>query len=132
MSLKLKLKPRERIVIAGALITNGSSTAEIVIENKVPLLREKEIMRAEEVTSVCREIYFMIQLMYFDRENLQQHHQSYWKIVRKLINAAPSAIGYISVISELLLEEKYYQALKQARKLVAYESEIISHAQQSA
>jgi flagellar protein FlbT len=39
MSLKLTLKPGERVILAGAVITNGSSVAHLQIENQVTLLR---------------------------------------------------------------------------------------------
>jgi flagellar protein FlbT len=127
MALKLTLKPHERLIIGGAVVTNGNNTSEFVVENNVPILREKDIMREEDATSPCRRIYFIIQLMYIDDKNLSAHHNTYWQLVRELIDAAPSTLGMIDQISWYILGNKYYQALKLTKKLMQFEQEAISH-----
>ena len=89
MPLKISLKPHERMIIGGAVITNGDSRTQFSIENKVPLLRQKDIMSEPEADSHCRRIYFVIQLMYVDEENLMTHHQTYWHLIEDLVRAAP-------------------------------------------
>jgi len=130
--LKLKLKPGEKILVSGALITNGEAPAHFTIENKVPLLREKDILTEADAHSVCEKIYFVIQLMYFSPENIKQLHQVYWKHVRNLLKASPSMMDHISMISEKILVEKYYDALKLTRNMIEYERKLISHAKESA
>ncbi len=45
MALKISLKPHEKMILGGAVITNGNSMGcHLVIENKVPILREKDIL----------------------------------------------------------------------------------------
>ncbi|MBN1404420.1 MAG: flagellar biosynthesis repressor FlbT [Opitutales bacterium] len=131
MPLKLKLKPGEKILIAGALIANGDAPAHFTIENKVPLLREKDIMAEKEAVSICEKIYFVIQLMYFSSSNMKELHQLYWKHVRTLLKASPSMMEHISLISEKILVEKYYDALKLTRTMIDYERKLISHAKES-
>lgn len=128
MALKLMLKPQERLIIGGAVITNGPSPVRITVENNVPVLRGKEIMAETEATSPCRRIYFSIQLMYVDEKNIVEHHKIFWELARDLIEAAPSTAEQIRGISELILAGKYYQALKETRKLIDYEEELIRHA----
>jgi flagellar protein FlbT len=99
MALKIILKPHERIILGGAVVTNGRSKSELIIENNVPILRQKDILSEKEANSPCRRIYFVIQLMYVDEENLVTHHNTYWKLVQGLISAAPSTIGLIDQIS---------------------------------
>jgi len=130
--LKLKLKPGERVLISGALITNGDVPAHFYIENKVPLLREKDIMSENEAKTYCEKVYFVIQLMYFSPQNIRELHQVYWKHVRTLIKASPSMIDLISKISEKILVEKYYDALKLTKDLIDYERKLMSHAKESA
>jgi flagellar protein FlbT len=129
--LKLKLKPREKVLIAGAMITNGDAAAQIFIENKVPLLRQKDIILEKDAHTLCEQIYFVIQLMYFAPDNLKDLHKTYWVHVRKLIKASPSMIDLVSQISEFILVEKYYDALKVTKKLIEYEKELIDHAKKS-
>jgi flagellar protein FlbT len=125
MALKITLKPHERIILGGAVITNGDSKCELLVENKVTLLREKDILREEEADSPSKRIYFAIQLMYIDKQNLANHHKAYWHLVKDVIQAAPSTIGLIDQISEHIVGAQYYQALKLAGKLIEYEQEVM-------
>jgi flagellar protein FlbT len=129
MGLKITLKPGERMIIGGAVITNGSGKANLIVENKVPILREKDIISAENANSPARRIYFSIQLMYIDENNLTAHHKSYWKLVREFINAAPRALEIIDRMSKEILGCNYYQALKTCKKLIAFEEEAIARVQ---
>ena len=127
MPLKITLKPHERMIVGGAVITNGNTRCNLLIENKVSILRQKDIMSEKDADSPCRRIYFAIQLMYIDEENLIEHHNTYWKLVQDIVKAAPSMLALIDQISEHILNNKYYQALKLAKKLIDYEQEIIEH-----
>ena len=126
MALKLSLKPGEKMIIGGAVVKNGDTKAELFIENKVPLLRKKDIMVENDAQTVAEKIYFTIQLMYIDQENLINHHNTYWNYVQELSKAAPSTIALIDQISEQIVGNNYYQALKLSRKLMDYEKEIMS------
>ena len=126
MALKISLKPHERMIIGGAVVTNGDSRTQLVIENKVPLLREKDILSEQEATSPARRIYFVTQLMYVDEENLMTHHQLYWNLVEELVQAAPSVVNLVDPISEHILFGRYYQALKIAQQLIEYEEEVMN------
>jgi flagellar protein FlbT len=125
MPLKITLKPHERMIVGGAVITNGNTRCDLLIENKVSILRQKDIMSEKDADSPCRKIYFTIQLMYIDEENLIEYHNTYWKLVQDIVRAAPSMLALIDQISEHILNNKYYQALKLARKLIDYEQEVI-------
>jgi flagellar protein FlbT len=129
MGLKIILKPGERMIIGGAVITNGGVKTNIIVENSVPILREKDIMNSEKANSPARRIYFAIQLMYIDEDNLTTYHTKYWKLVREFLDAAPSALAIIDQISENILNNRYYQALKSCKKLISYEEKILASIQ---
>jgi len=124
MALKLVLKPHERMILGGTVVTNGNSKTELIIENEVPLLREKDIMSEADANSPTRRIYFVIQLMYVDNENLKTYHDRYWELIRDLVDAAPGLLGIVDQISELIVGNRYYQALKLAKSLIKYEQEV--------
>ncbi len=126
MSLKITLKPNERIIIDGAVITNGASPCELMIENNIPVLRQKYILSEKEANSPCRRIYFVIQLMYIDEQNLKTYHKMYWDLVRDLVEVAPRVLGLIDQISEHVLNAEYYKALNLAKELMDYEEEAIN------
>ncbi len=130
MALKITLKPGERMIIDGAVITNGSNKCDLLIENNVPILRQKDIMSESTADSPARRIYFAIQLMYIDEENLALYHKNYWKLVQDFIEAVPSALPLIDDISDRILKSQYYQALKLSKNLIEYEKEIIIRVQE--
>ncbi len=126
MALKITLKPGEKMILGGAAVTNGSnSSCDLVIENKTPILRQKDILTEDKADSPCRKIYFAIQLMYIDEDNLAAYHKTYWSLVKDLARAAPSQVGLIDAISEHIQQRKYYQALKLTKQLIEYEQEAI-------
>ncbi|MBW2168179.1 MAG: flagellar biosynthesis repressor FlbT, partial [Deltaproteobacteria bacterium] len=128
MPLKITLKPNERMIIGGAVVTNGNTKSDFIIENNVPILRQKDIMSVKDAGSPGSRIYFVIQLMYIDEENLTTHHNTYWKLVQDFVKAAPSMLGLIDQISEHILSNRHYQALKLSKKLIVYEQEEMSYA----
>ncbi len=131
MALKITLRPYEKIIIAGAAIKNGIHTTNLLIENEVPILREKDILKKENADSPARRIYFVVQLMYMDQANLVEHHKLYWSLVNAFLKAAPSALGLIDKINVQILSAQYYKALKYARELIKYEQSIISGTKKS-
>ena len=126
MALKITLKPHEKLIIGGAVLANGSTKSEFIVENSVPILREKDIMSLQQADSPCKQIYFAIQLMYVDEKNMTDHHKTYWELVKDVVEAAPSRQPILHEISENILHERYYQALKLTRKLIDYEKEVIN------
>ena len=124
MALKIILKPHEKFIIGGAVITNGDAKSAFVVENEVPILREKDILTPAAADTPCKRIYLAIQLMYVDETNLPEHHKTYWELVKDLAEAAPSRKPMLKVISENILDARYYQALKLTKKLIDYEREV--------
>ena len=106
---------------------NGNVRSDFVIENNVPILREKDIMALDDANSPCRRIYFAVQLMYVDEKNIDDHRKAYWKLVNDVTDAAPSTLGLIDQISDHILHDRYYQALKLTKKLIEYEQGVMNH-----
>ena len=65
--------------------------------------------------------------MYVDEGNLAEHQKLYWTLVQDVLAAAPSTARYTGEISRLVVERKYYQALKVGRQLIDYEQELLKH-----
>jgi len=128
VALKISLKPGEKLIISGAVVTNGNAKSDLFIENRVTILREKDIMKEAEADTPCRKIYFVIQLMYIDERNVVEYHKTYWELVRDVVAAAPSTLDLIDPISKLILNGEYYKALKLTRKLMDYEAEVVKNA----
>lgn len=128
MPLKITLKPGERVIVGGAVLTNGPTVAHLLVENRVSLLREKDILTEAQATTPCKKIYLVVQLMYIGDGLTSELAQLYWDLVRDVLAAAPSTNDLISQISAYIVESSFYPALKVARKLISYEEELMDHA----
>ena len=128
MALKVELKPNERILIGESVITNCNQRSWLVIEGASPILREKDIVTASRANTPAKRIYLAVQLMYPSRDP-RAHHEVYFALVRQIVQAAPSTWSYIENINNHILTGELYKALKSAKKLIAYEEELLNHAQ---
>lgn len=127
MALKVELKPGERILIGECVVTNSDQRTRLLIEGAAPILREKDIMTAERADSPSKRIYLAVQLMYTSRE-AQRHHELYFSLVRDIVQAAPSTWPIVENINNHILTGEMYKALKETKKLIAYEEELLANA----
>ena len=128
MALKVELKPHERIIIGSCVITNTDQRARLLIDGeKIPILREKDILTPETADTPAKLVYLAVQLMYIS-PNPEVNHGTYFNLVRDIVTAAPSTWPVIEGINTSILSGDLYQALKEARKLVAYEKELLDAA----
>lgn len=124
MALKIELKPFERIIIGESLITNSDTKTRFLIDGNAPILREKDILTAETATTPIKRIYLAVQMMYLEND-IPKYQELYFEFVRDLIAAAPSFKPQIEVISNHILSGAFYKALKDLRKLMAREEELL-------
>jgi flagellar biosynthesis repressor protein FlbT len=125
MALKVELKPNEQIIIGSCVITNTDQRARLLIDGeKIPILREKDIMTPATANTPAKLVYLAVQLMYISPDP-QVNHGAYFNLVRDIVTAAPSAWPVIEGINNNILSGDLYQALKEARKLIAYEKKLL-------
>ena len=127
MSLKVELKPHERLIVGNCVITNSDQRTRLFIDGKAPILREKDILTAETANSPARRIYFAVQLMYI-HEDTARLSEDYFKLINDIISAAPSTIRIVDEINNEILTGQLYKALKAAKKLIQYEQELLANA----
>jgi len=125
MALKVELKPHERIIIGNCVITNTDQRARLLIDgDNIPILLEKDILTPETADTPAKLIYLAVQLMYISPD-AQASHGTYFNLIRDLVTAVPSAWPLIEGINNQILSGDLYQALKEAKKLVAYEKQLL-------
>jgi flagellar protein FlbT len=127
MALKVELKPGERIIIGECVVTNSDQRTRLLIDGEAPILREKDILTPTRADTPAKRIYLAVQLMYTSRDP-RIHHENYFTLVRDILRAAPSTWPYIESINNHILTGEMYKALKEAKKLIAYETELMNHA----
>jgi flagellar biosynthesis repressor protein FlbT len=125
MALKVELKPHECIIIGNCVVTNTEQRARLLIDgDNVPILREKDIMTPETANTPAKLVYLAVQLMYLS-PNPEINHGTYFSLLRDIVTAVPSAWPIIEGINTNILSGDLYRALKEARKLVAYERKLL-------
>jgi flagellar biosynthesis repressor protein FlbT len=131
MALKVELKPGERIIIGDCVITNHEQRTRLHIEGQAPILREKDILTPERADTPAKRIYLAVQLMYTAKDP-REHHEVYFSLLRDIVGAAPSVWPYIESINNHILTGAMYKALKESKKLIAYEQELLADARRVA
>lgn len=124
MALKVELKPHERIIVGNSVITNTDQRARLLIEGEnVPILRERDILTPETADTPAKLVYLAVQLMYISPDP-QTQHGTYFNLVRDIVTAVPSSWPIIEAINNNIMSGDLYRALKDARKLIAYEEKL--------
>lgn len=124
MALKLSLKPDEKLVINGAVIANVDRRTTLIVHNKASILREKDILQEEDVTTPARRIYFPIMLMYMDQGNTNKYYEEFVLRMTEFMNAisSPEAVNNCVQISRDVMGKNYYKALMNCKKLIEFET----------
>ena len=127
MALKLELKPGEKFVINGAVVTAGRSGASLVLHNKAVLLRGRDVMQGEAASTPARRLYFSIMLMYIDPEGCDKYRKrfrGFWDD----FSAATTVRQAQDVLRKILATveaQDYYRAMRLCRELIAYEASVL-------
>jgi flagellar protein FlbT len=127
MPLKIDLKAGEKFIINGAVVTVGKDGRSLVLETDAMLLRDRDVMQAEDADSPAKRIYFHIMLMYIDPDNRGVYQPIYDRLVDDLARGTTlgeirTALGHIRRDVERGL---FYRALKTCKAIIAVETEIL-------
>jgi flagellar biosynthesis repressor protein FlbT len=125
MPLKLSLKPGEKFVLNGAVVQNGDRRSSLLLQNKASVLREKDIMQADEAATPARRIYFPVMMMYLEQSNCDAFHDEFVQRLTEFMGAVrnPDMLTDCVNISRHVMIREYYKALMLCRRLIEYEDE---------
>jgi flagellar protein FlbT len=125
MPLRIELKPNERLIIGETTIRNGPKRSSFVVESQSRILRESDIITQSEADTPCKRLYVALEHMYL-ADDPNAGETAFVEIANQIMQAAPGTRPHVLLIYEQLREGKLYKALKQARKLIAYETELLT------
>ncbi|GGY50795.1 flagellar biosynthesis repressor FlbT [Parvularcula lutaonensis] len=63
MGLRLRLRPHERIIVNGCVLTNGDRRNTITVSSFGQVLRGKYVLQPEDAKTPIRRLYFAIQML---------------------------------------------------------------------
>jgi flagellar protein FlbT len=124
MALKVELKPFEQIIIGKSIITNEDTRTRLLIEGDAPILREKDILTAKTANTPVKRLYLCVQMMYLEND-IPKYQDLYMDFVKDLLEAVPSFRESIETASKLILSGSHYNSLKEIRKLIKREAELL-------
>ncbi|OAN57318.1 flagellar biosynthesis repressor FlbT [Sphingomonas sp. TDK1] len=130
--LRITLRDGEKAIVNGAVLRAVGRT-QIAVENKVSILRGREVMRPEEATSPARQLYFATMLAYIDPAGRAAHQDAVVELLSHVmanLGTDEAREACVRFANDLALAE-YYKALGVGRELIAIE-DAISNATQAA
>jgi len=130
VSLKVELKPGERLIIGSCVITNSDQRTRLTIDGRLPILREKDIMKPEQADSTAKLIYLAVQLMYLEG-SFQASRTEYFSLVNTMATTQPKTIPILDEVNNEILTNNLYKALKASKKLILFEREQSQNAESS-
>ena len=127
MSLKVELKPGERMIVGNVLITNSDQRTRLYIDGRTPdpareghpLARHRRLAGQAHLSRGAAHV---------SRADVEALRRDYFALVNDMVAAAPSTVKLIDQINNEILTGSLYKALKAAKKLIQYEQDILLNA----
>ena len=134
MPLNISLKPRERLVVNGAVIRNRSGQHALTIEflNRVNFMREREILQPEQATTPLLRVIYWLQVAYIDPEQHAMAEERFLVLAQELHEAVavPELRTAITVAITAMRQGRFGAALKKLRDALPLEQEMLGLAAQ--
>ena len=120
MPLKLSLKPKEAVVVNGAVLRNGERRGTILLQNQARVLRQKDVLDPEATRSAEEHLYFAVMQMYLTGETEGQLYDQAVTAIAAAMGEAKDKDGRDKLIdiSMACAAGETYQALSLCRKLL--------------
>ena len=130
MALVIHMKKDQKIIINGAVLENVSGRmVSIAVKNEAAILRSEDVLTPEAAVTPASRTYFALQCAYLFPESKREHFRDFEQLLASYLAAAPSAREIAGRVLAAVEAENFYGALKQARRLIEHEGEILSRAQ---
>ena len=132
--LVLKLSPKERLLINGAVIENGDRRSRLsVVTPNANILRLRDAIHPNEANTPVKRACYAIQLVLSGDEALEDTKDCMLKRIEELsqVFTDSDSRAQLSRATDALINENPYQCLKSLRALIPRESRILAHGAQS-
>lgn len=127
--LVLKLGPRERVLINGAVIENGDRRSRLnIVTPAANILRLRDAIHPNEVTTPVRRVCYAMQLVLTGDADPADAKLQLMRGIEQLSQALtdPDSRTQLNLASNAVGEGNYYQALKALRNLLPREERLLA------
>lgn len=121
-TLKLSLKPNEKIYLNGAVVrVDRKVTLELL--NDVQFLLESHVLQAEDASTPLRQLYFIVQVMLMNPQGAADARAMFRRSLPLLLASFEDEQirGALKHVDRLVGENRVYEALKAIRSLYPLE-----------
>lgn len=127
MPLKLKLAPGEKIVVNGAVMTNGHHGATLTINNQAAIMREGHILQEDDADTPTKRTYFLVQAMLLSPPPTPAQQDAFRRAMAELraCYQRPTGIELLHEVQGQIDVANYYKALSALRRLIDYEAQLL-------
>ncbi len=127
--LVLKLAPKERVLINGAVIENGDRRSRLsIVSPNANILRLRDAIHPEEACTPVRRVCYATQLVLTGDADPAETRQRLLRNIEELsrIFTDADSRNLLSAATESLLGDQFYQCLKSLRALIPREDRLLA------
>jgi flagellar biosynthesis repressor protein FlbT len=125
-TLKISLKPNEKIYINGAVVQVDRKVS-IEFLNDVQFLLENHVLQADQASTPLRQLYFITQVILMNPEDAEPARDMFRRSLSLLLESFSDEQirSTLKQVDRLVGEGHVYEALKAIRSLYALEYQIM-------
>lgn len=127
--LVLKLSPRERLLVNGAVIENGDKRARIsILTANANILRLRDAVHPNEAHSPVRRLCYSVQLVLSGDRGKEAAQLSTLHKIDELycVFTDPNSRRLLTCAKDAVIGMNYYQCLKSLKGLIAQEDRLLA------
>ena len=127
--LVLKLGPRERVLINGAVIENGDRRSRLsIVTPSANILRLRDAIHPEEVNTPVRRVCYIAQLVLSGDADKAEARMQLLRGIEQLSQVLVDHDSRTQLVkaTEAVLDDQYYQALNALRALLPREERLLA------
>lgn len=127
--LVLKLGPKERVLINGAVVENGDRRSRVsILTPNANILRLRDAIHPEDATTPVRRLCYAAQLVLSGDTDPDQMRMQLLRRIEELsrILTDRDSRQILAAASEAIIENRFYQGLKTLRLLLPREERLLA------
>ena len=121
MTLRIELKPFEKVFIGDAVLTNSDQRTMFIIDGQTPVLRAKDVIAPDNAKTPAEKLYVCIQTMFLMRDH-KRYQGAYLALAAETISGVPLEYPLLAEVDRFVTKAEYYRGLKMLRKLISAEA----------
>lgn len=127
--LVLKLSPKERVLINGAVVENGDRRSRLsIMTPNANILRLRDAIHPEEATTPVRRICYVAQLVLSGDADMDEARAQILRGIEQLsqVFTDPDSRAQLALATDHLLNGQAYHVLKALRTLLPREERLLA------